>query len=307
MPEPVDAWWQRRRFSTGRAVPYEPGTFREAWRSYPVLVRWYHPDLNRGVLLSQVPLAAEVWLQWQCDAGHLFIATPAEQRFRPGRERRRSSWCPQCSSLATGRGPVASAPLRDVDRSGSGPLTMDPSPIPAGDPPAARANPRRPGTAKRRELCPRTPDLPVGEPFRSACAPAPASAVEAELRGALEQRLEFEAGFTAVRLGRPFFDHREAWPDVVLGELRVAIEYDSTGRHGLEHVGARQVADERKDRCLRAAGWQVVRIRTGALPLIGPHDLAATGVSARLVDRVVDELRTIRGPLLVDAYLRPAS
>jgi hypothetical protein len=27
------------------------------------------------------------------------------------------------------------------------------------------------------------------------------------------------------------------WPDLALAELRIAIEHDSTGRHGLEHVG----------------------------------------------------------------------
>ena len=87
VPEPVDAWWERRRASTGRPVPYAVGTYREEWHRYPVLVQQYHPELNRGVVLSQVPLAADVWLQWQCDAGHRFIATPggaADAAGRPG-------------------------------------------------------------------------------------------------------------------------------------------------------------------------------------------------------------------------------
>lgn len=331
MPEPVDAWWARRRFSTGRTVPYAPGTFRDLWRSYPVLLRWYHPDLNHGVLLSQVPLAADVWLQWQCDAGHLFIATPAEQRFRPGRERRRSSWCPQCLAEATGRGRAprpamidtaavrvaapSAGPADPAEQAGqAGPTSPSASAhlaAPAAEsagsiPGVSSPAPRRPSVSRtRRQVCPLTPALTVGEPFVSACAPSPASAVEADLRTALAQRLEFEPGLTAVRLSRPFFDHREAWPDIVLGELRVAIEYDSTGRHGLEHVGPRQVADERKDRYLRTAGWEVIRVRTGRLPLIGPHDLPASGISARLITQIVDELRAIHGPLLVDAYLRP--
>jgi hypothetical protein len=105
MPEPVDAWWERRRASTGRSVPYPLGSYGDEWARFPVLVKQYHPDLNRGIALSQVPLAADVWLLWECDAGHRFIATPEEQRMRPGRERRRSTWCPTCSDLARGRTP----------------------------------------------------------------------------------------------------------------------------------------------------------------------------------------------------------
>jgi hypothetical protein len=51
-------------------------------------------------------------------------------------------------------------------------------------------------------------------------------------------------------------------------------------------------------------GWQVVRIRTGRLPALGPYDLQVSGVSARTVDRLVDVLRELRGPLFVDAYAR---
>ena len=67
VPEPVDAWWERRRASTGRDVPYAVGRYFHEWHRYPVLVRQYHSDLNRGIVLSQVPLSADVWLQWQCD------------------------------------------------------------------------------------------------------------------------------------------------------------------------------------------------------------------------------------------------
>ncbi|OUE28314.1 hypothetical protein BFL37_00450 [Clavibacter michiganensis] len=163
------------------------------------------------------------------------------------------------------------------------------------------ARPRRsPG------VCAKTPDLPVGEPFASVCAPPPASAVEERLRQDLAARLEQTPGLDAVRLARPFFEHLEAWPDIVLPELRVAIEYDSTGRHGLEHVGRREEADRRKDRALRAAGWEVIRIRTGKLPPLGPYDLCVSGLTRGTVDQLLDRLREIRGPFLVDAYLREA-
>jgi hypothetical protein len=270
------------------------GSYRDQWARYPVLVKQYHPDLNRGIALSQVPLAADVWLLWECDAGHRFIATPEEQRMRPGRERRRSTWCPTCSDLALGRAPrplPMRPPIARAVEPASAPARAAPVP-----PPKQRQAPRT--------LCPVTPALPVGEPFVSTCAPAPASAAEGSLRAALLERLAFDVEQNAVRLGQPFFEHLEAWPDLVLGDLRIAIEYDTTGRHGLEHVGRREQVDARKDRLLRHAGWEVVRIRTGRLAPLGPFDVEAAGVSGRLVDRVVDRLRDVRGPLLVDAYLR---
>jgi hypothetical protein len=275
MAEPVEAWWARRQFSRGVSVPYPVGTYRDAWAPFPMLIRQYHPDLNAGFTLSQIPPAADVLLQWQCDAGHRFVATPSEQRARPGVERRRSAWCPECSLLA--------------------------------NPPKIRfAGSVRSGRPKRtRPVCEKTPDLPVGEPFASECAPTPASAAEARLRRELFARLAVTEGFNAVRVARPFYGHVEVWPDILLPELRVAIEYDTTGRFGLEHVGGREDSDRRKDALLRSAKWEVVRIRTGKLEKLGPYDLQqGSSVGRRGVDRIVETLREIRGALFVDAYLR---
>ena len=277
MPERVELWWARRQFSRAADVPYPVGTCREAWAAYPALIRQYHPELNAGITLTQIPPAADVLLLWQCEVGHSFAATPAEQRGRPGRERRRSAWCPECSVSA--RAPVVIL----------GEPVGRPRPVRAPRPPRA--------------LCPKTPDLPAGESFVSVCAPRPASAVEAQLRADVFARLAVTPGMNAVRVSRPFFDHLEVWPDILLPELRIAIEYDSTGRHGLEHVGKREDADRRKDRTLRATGWEVVRIRTGRLEPIGPYDLQLSSIGRRGVDRLIDVLRDIRGSLLVDAYL----
>nr|WP_243862390.1 endonuclease domain-containing protein [Frigoribacterium faeni] len=181
----------------------------------------------------------------------------------------------------------------------------------AGDTTSTRPSPvtaraRRAAPAPRRpsQLCGATPDLPVGEAFSSACAPPPASAVEQELRADLTAAITFTAGVNAVRIARPFFDHVEAWPDVLLPELRVAVEYDSTGRHGLEHVGHREEADRRKDRALRSAGWEVVRVRTGGLEALGPHDLVVSGLTKSTVPQLLDVFRAVRGDLYVDAWLR---
>ena len=114
----------------------------------------------------------------------------------------------------------------------------------------------------------------------------------------------FDREVNAVKVSRPFFRHTEVWPDIVIPELRIAVEYDTVGRHGLEHVGKRQDADQRKDRALRAAGWEVVRIRTGALEPIGPFDLRMSSVGVRGITRLLETFRGIRGDLLVDAYLR---
>ncbi|PZE60456.1 hypothetical protein DEJ24_06995 [Curtobacterium sp. MCPF17_001] len=326
MAEPVDAWWRRRQWSRGVPVPYAVGEFRAEWASWPVLVRQYHPDWNAGVVLTQIPPAADVLLTWECDVGHVFVATPGEQRSRPGRERRRSVWCPECAVLAQPqRWPVlpedwpsaVPVPQRAVRSTGRQTLPAAPARgLPGGAVASSRrttSRPRTGGTGVRgrgtrttapRTICPKTPRLPSGESFVSQCAPAPASAVEAELRAGLRERLDLTFEHTAIRLDRPLHDHVEVWPDIILPELRVAIEYDSTGRHGLEHVGSREESDRRKDRATRAVGWEVVRIRTGRLPVLGPWDLQESGVSGRTIDRLVDVLREIRGPLFVDAYAR---
>ncbi len=272
MAESVDAWWARRRRSTGREVPYAVGTYREHWLAFPALARQYRPDLNRGIVLSQVPPAADVYLVWVCDVGHEFVATPLEQRLRPDPARGRRSWCPVCSA----------PPARMVD-------AFTP-PRPAR---AARARSRRPL---------REPQVRPGEAFASAIAPPTASVAESRLRMLLRERLVFDEGLTAVRVAQPFHGRLEVWPDVVLADLRVALEYDTIGRAGDEHVGRRAASDRTKDRLLRGVGWEVVRIRCAPLRATGPHDIESTGVSARLADRVIDELRVLRG-LLVDAYL----
>lgn len=275
MTEPVQSWWARRQFSRGRDVPYDVGTYRSGWAAYPELIRQYHPELNHGIALSQVPLAADVLLCWECAAGHRFAATPTEQRERPGRVRRRSAWCPECSALAR------------------------PQPVVLGEPRAIPRRPKAPST-----LCDKTPALPPGEAFLSVCAPAVASAAEAKLRAMLGARIHVATGVNAVKVSRPFFRHTEVWPDILLPELRVAIEYDTVGRHGLEHVGKRQDADLRKDRALRSARWEVIRVRTGKLEPLGPYDLQMASVTGGGVDRILQTLREIRGPLLVDANLR---
>lgn len=354
VPENIQAWWERRQRSKGADVPYAVGTFRAAWASYPMLVRQYRPEFNDGRTLSQIPPGADVYLVWLCDTGHRFVATPEEQRSRPGGRRRRSVWCPVCAELAAPRrAPALPDAVREPWRALSAPPLAErpeprsasperpdsaPSPHPSTPPspptppdpvtppvspapPPRAAGPARPPSGRvtsrgqkapaRRAAGPRA--RPPGEAFFSAHAPRPASAVEAELRQRLAARLELAIeldapGFAnAIAVGRPFHGRHEVWPDIVLTELRVALEYDTVGRFGLEHVGPREESDRQKDRLLRAAGWEVVRIRCRPLLPIGPHDLEASGVTGRLVDRIVERLRDLRGPLFVNAYLAPSA
>jgi very-short-patch-repair endonuclease len=296
VPERVELWWARRQWSKRREVPYRVGRFRSEWERYPVLVRQYHPDLNAGISLSQVPPAAEVYLVWECDVGHRFVATPDEQRSRPGSSRRRSTWCPECAALAVPRRPAA-RPTADVAAA---------VPRDCGHPRGQRRRNGRSG--ERCATCEHARaaafGVSVGDAFHSPWAPKTASAAEADLRQRIGSRLDVDLTFNAVRVARPFFEHLEVWPDIILAEFRVALEYDTTGRDGLEHVGRREAVDRRKDRQLRAAGWEVVRIRCGKLQPIGPHDLTASGVSDGLIDRTIETLGEVRGRLIVNSYLR---
>jgi Probable Zinc-ribbon domain len=277
--EPIDAWWQRRQRSKGIPVPYAIGRYRADWERYPVLIRQYHPDLNHGITLTQIPPAAEVFLSWQCEYGHIFVATPQEQRNRPGGKRRRSAWCPVCAQLAN---PVR---IRAADQ------------VPLGWPDSSTAPHSR---TKRTGPLTRG----AGDPFWSPLAPTPSSAAEGDLRHRIGARFDFDLSCNAIAVSRPFFERFEAWPDIVIPELRVAVEYDTVGRFGLEHVGPREKADRAKDRVIRASRWEVVRIRCGKLQPIGPYDLTASGVTAKLIDRLEDVLGDIRGRLIVTAYKR---
>ena len=272
MPESVENWWNRRRRSKGLDIPYKIGTFRSDWERYPVLVRQFHPDLNGSLTLTQIPPAADVYLQWQCDGGHRFVATPIEQRERPGGSRRRSTWCPECTRLA-------------LDR-----------PIGAPTPGRRRSRSRRDHDER----------MPPGTAFFSARAPAPASAAESDLRIRLGARLDVDLRANAVAVRRAFHQRFEVWPDIVIADLMVAIEYDTTGPTATEHVGSREHSDLWKDRVLRDVGWEVVRLRTSKLRELGPYDIRCSSVTDAVLDRLIDRLAEIRGELIVAAYRRRA-
>jgi hypothetical protein len=106
----------------------------------------------------------------------------------------------------------------------------------------------------------------------------------------------------AVRVRTPFFGRYEVWPDIVLPDLAIAIELDTVGRVGDEHVGERERADRRKDQLLTEVGWVVIRLRCTPLRPLGPLDVVVPGVSARAVDALLERMAQARGELMVEAY-----
>ncbi len=166
------------------------------------------------------------------------------------------------------------------------------------------ATPNRPSRSRRQRAAP-VPGGPAGEAFVDPTAMRlGTSAAEGELRRRLAEVLDQNLQFNAVRVAQPFHDRLHVWPDVILPDLRIALEWDTTGRIGDEHVGHRERSDRLKDRLLRRVGWEVIRLRGEGLRPIGPYDLDARGVSGALVDRILDRCCEIRGELFVAAYRR---
>lgn len=126
------------------------------------------------------------------------------------------------------------------------------------------------------------------------------------MREAIAARLEVDLSLNAVRVRTPFFDRLEVWPDIVIPELAIAVELDTIGRNADEHIGRREATDRRKDRLLREAGWEVVRLRVKPLRALGPFDLVVPGMSQKAIDALVERIADARGPLFVEAYRRRA-
>ncbi|WAB81108.1 hypothetical protein OVN18_11235 [Microcella daejeonensis] len=307
MTESVEQWWRRRQWSTGRSEPYAVGAHRAAWSPYPVLVEQFRPERNGDLLLSQIPPAADVWLVWVCALRHEFVATPAEQRARPGASRSARSWCPVCAAPSEAPPPGRRWPSASEIATAGGARGHDER---AGAVARARAHPSRasrPRHVPAAHRAVRTVDgstVPPGRAFRSARAPRATSASEGRVRALLAERLAVDLSANAVRVRTAFFDRLEVWPDIVIPELALAIELDTIGRAGDEHVGRREAVDRRKDRLLREVGWEVIRVRVRPLAALGPHDLVVPGISQRAAEQLIERIGEARGELMVAAYRR---
>lgn len=305
----VEQWWARRQWVTGREVPHPIGEFGDAWAAFPRLVEQFHPDRNHELVLSQIPPAAEVWLLWVCGIGHDFVATPAEQRARPAHSRSRRSWCPVCATPSAlppapkwPRGIPRPVPPVDLHNSGVGAPDGPASTLETqGSRPSRRRVAHVPA-ARSPELWRSAGEVSPGAAFVSGAASRATSSAQERLRVLVAERLDVDLSPNAVRVRTPFFGKLEVWPDLVLPELAIAVELDTIGRAGDEHVGERERVDRRKDRLLAEVGWVVIRMRCRPLRALGPHDLVVPGVSARAVDALVDRMAEVRGELMVAAY-----
>ena len=142
-----------------------------------------------------------------------------------------------------------------------------------------------------------------GIPFMKPGLKTRTSMTEQRLRMLLAERIRLPHRVNAVRSSRTFYGKPEVWPDIIVPALKVAIEYDDPGRDGTAHRGLKEASDREKDAALGEVGWEVIRVRAGGLGELGPHSIVCPGISAAVVDRIVELLREIRGDEPVDAIL----
>lgn len=121
------------------------------------------------------------------------------------------------------------------------------------------------------------------------------SLAEQRLRAALEQRIQVPRGVNSVWIERTFYGRREVWPDILLPQLRIAIEYDNPGRGGKSHAGLNAAKDREKDARLAEVGWDVIRVRTGGLEPLGPNSIVCRDLNEAVVNQIIERIRALRG------------
>ena len=124
---------------------------------------------------------------------------------------------------------------------------------------------------------------------------------EQRLRMLLGERIRLHHRVNAVRIRRMFYGKQEVWPDILVPQLRIAVEYDDPGRSRRAHLGLKEASDLEKDDALREVGWEVIRIRAGGLEPLGPYSVVCRTLTVEAVDEVVRLMAQIRGDAAVDA------
>ena len=156
--------------------------------------------------------------------------------------------------------------------------------------PKCRANAASPGAARE-----------AGMPFMKHGLRVGTSMTEQRLRAMLGERIRLHHRVNAVHIARTFYGRREVWPDILVPQLRIAVEYDDPGRSRRAHLGLKEASDLDKDDALREVGWEVIRIRAGGLEALGPHSVMCRALTPAVVDEVVGLMRRIRGDAAVEA------
>ncbi|QTX04834.1 hypothetical protein [Agromyces archimandritae] len=141
----------------------------------------------------------------------------------------------------------------------------------------------------------------AGVPFMKPGLRTGTSQIEQRLRTLLGERIRLHHRVNAIRIARMFYGRQEVWPDIIVPQLRIAVEYDDPGRSRRAHRGLKEASDREKDEALREVGWEVIRIRAGGLESLGPTSVVCKGLTIEAVDEVVGLMRRIRGDTAVDA------
>ena len=141
----------------------------------------------------------------------------------------------------------------------------------------------------------------AGVPFMNPALRTRTSQTEQRLKGLLGERIRLNHRVNAIHIARTFFGRNEVWPDVIVPQLRLAIEYDDPGRSRRAHLGLKEASDLDKDDALREVGWQVIRIRAAGLEPLGTHSVVCRQLTPAVVDEVIAVMRRIRGDAAVDA------
>lgn len=252
------------------------------WSRLPsVIENWSRErEANAELDISQVPhgLSTVAWF-WQCSQGHRWreamsgVTASNVWARAPRWKRLAGSWgaCRRCVLDAYG---LRYHKCGHIDED----LGL------ASKPPTVR-----PGWCK---LCRDTgPTTPPGTALLADHNP-PTSKEENVLRALLAARLPIARPHEAncVVVATTSLGHDRVFPDILIPSRQVAIEYDSPGPEGAAH--GPDSYDSEKDAALRAAGWEVIRVRIG-LPLLGPYDVAASGPTKTAAIHVIEQYNRI--------------
>ncbi|WP_308796372.1 hypothetical protein [Agromyces silvae] len=147
----------------------------------------------------------------------------------------------------------------------------------------------------------------AGVPYMNPGLRVGTSITEHRLKTMLAERIRLNHRVNAIHIARTFHGRREVWPDIIVPQLRLTVEYDDPGRSRRAHRGLKAGTDADKDDALREVGWEVIRVRAGGLGPLGPNSIVCQSLSADVVDRVVQRMRELRGDAAVDAITATGS
>lgn len=141
----------------------------------------------------------------------------------------------------------------------------------------------------------------AGVPYMNPGLRVGTSITEHRLKAMLGERIRLNHRVNAIRIARTFHGRREVWPDIIVPQLRLTVEYDDPGRSRRAHRGLKEATDLDKDDALREVGWDVIRVRAGGLGPLGPNSIVCRALTADVADAVVNRMRELRGDEAVAA------